>query len=82
MTERNGVTMSEEHLKTVYGFIRAYWKRHGWSPTFTEIGNGCLMKRHLVKKAVLKLQEQGKLKWTPRVLRSIVVIHPSVRSQP
>lgn len=38
MTARAGLSERQER---VLSFIKAYTRKHGWPPTFREIGNGC-----------------------------------------
>lgn len=55
-------------------FVRKYQKEHGYPPTVREIGKGIdLSSTNTVNWHKVRLAEKGKLKFTPRVARSIIV---------
>jgi SOS-response transcriptional repressor LexA len=56
-------------------FIRAYWIEHGYSPNLREISNHLNCdSTSLAQYYVRRLARMGKVRFTPRVARSIVVL--------
>lgn len=56
-------------------FVRKYQEEHGYPPTVREIGRGIdLSSTNTVNWHKVRLADKGKLRFTPRVARSIVVI--------
>lgn len=62
-----------ERQREVYLFIVDYREKHGYSPSFSEIGKGCYMSRQGVCRYIEVLTKKGYIDFTPRVARSLVI---------
>jgi len=55
--------------------IAAFWDREGFSPSIRDIMDATgISSTSVVKYHILKLERAGRLRWTPRVARSYVVV--------
>lgn len=55
---------SENHKKVIaYNYIKTYFKRHGYMPSFVEIGNGIgSVSQSTVRKVIQELESDGMIK--------------------
>ena len=52
---------SDERRSVVLCFLIEYLEEHDWSPSFTEIAEGCSMHRRYVRPILDALQEEGRV---------------------
>ena len=54
-------------------FIRGYWNKHGFAPTYREIGDEMgISTRSGVHRLIARLSERGWVKYRPSCSRSVV----------
>ena len=55
--------------------IKAFWRKQGFSPSIRDIQDATgISSTAVVKYHIVKLAQAGRLRWTPRVARSYVVL--------
>jgi SOS-response transcriptional repressor LexA len=73
MTTRDEIVTAR--AERILDFITRFIYEHGYAPTFAEIGKGCdISSTSIVSSYVRRLEKMGKIKYTPKAARSIVVL--------
>ena len=70
MNQRLSLTTKQEQ---VFDYVKAFTKKHTFSPTYTQIGNELTIHKATVRKHLLALQAKGWLTFNPGESRSIII---------
>lgn len=71
------IEQGERRRDEIATFIEQYSNEHGYSPTISEIGEAVgVSSPNAVRNHLTKMEEEGRIKTTPRVARSIVLLEP------
>jgi repressor LexA len=68
----------ELRRKAMLKFVRAFWKKHGYSPTIQEIADAVGLKSpNATRNHLFHLQKHGFITMTPKVARAITLVDPA-----
>lgn len=77
MAGKNLIRQGERRRAQMLKFINKHIAQKGYSPTIHEIGAAVgVNSPNAVRNHLLKMEEEGLIRMTPRVARSITVLEP------
>lgn len=71
MTKTERINRREENATQALGYVKAFWKIHGYGPSYRDIENYLGISAGSAVKSVALLVERGVLSVEPGVARSI-----------
>lgn len=75
MAGRADVERGVERRQAILTFLRAYVSEHGYAPSIPEIGAAVgLASYSNVHKHLLRMQQEGLIRMTPRTARAISIV--------
>jgi SOS-response transcriptional repressor LexA len=64
-----------ERSERIFAYVADYIAQHGYAPTYREIASGCAIPSlNSVRGHLARLDQAGRLKWTPGVSRGIALV--------